>query len=588
MNKKKQTLKEIFEGAFIDHQKRDYKSAQNSCYKILSIDPNHFDSLFLLATISAVHSDFNKAKEFLYKSLEVQPKNTSALNNLATTYKELGMLNEAVDFYKKALDINPNHTNANYNLGLVFHSLGDLKQAKSYLKKTGEIQNNYALAFLGLGNVHVELKEFQEALSCYQRAIKINPKIVSAHNNLGLLYRDLQDLQSSIKCYQKAIELEPSYVNSHHNLGQAYRETGQFEKAIKSHKETIKYEPNNLTNYFYLSELEKNALDSNLKKKIEKILLDDKATTKNLAYGNYLLAKYEKKSKNYEKELNYLVKGHSNFYKTRQKKFDLYNKYCFDDVHQITNGAKLEPSNKKSEIDTKPIFIFGVPRCGSTLVERIIGSGNFFIPIGEETGVIGRFVVDKVKAKQSLNLGDVNSVRNELFSIYKERGLISKKYDYTFTDKSLDNFLYLELIRKIYPNAKIINCKRDVLSSIVSIFQNNLTELAWTHSLENIFKYFDNYFKIIKKYNDTGSNFIYELQLEKLINNPEEESKKLMKFCELPWDKKCLEFYKRKDLISKTASNIQVRKAIFKHSSNKYLPYKKYIDKYDKKYSWYI
>ena len=145
----------------------------------------------------------------------------------------------------------------------------------------------------------------------------------------------------------------------------------------------------------------------------------------------------------------------------------------------------------------------------------------------------------------------------------------------------------MELIVDIYPKAKIINCKRDTLSSIISIFQNNLTELAWTHNLENIFKYFDNYFNIIENYNQVYPNFIYDLEFENLVNNPLEESKKLMKFCELPWDKKCLEFYKRKDLISKTASNIQIREAIYKHSLNKYMPYKKFLDKYGKKYSWF-
>ena len=82
-------------------------------------------------------------------------------------------------------------------------------------------------------------------------------------------------------------------------------------------------------------------------------------------------------------------------------------------------------------------------------------------------------------------------------------------------------------------------------------------------------------------------HYLGDSQFEKLVNNPEEESKKLMKFCELPWDKKCLALYKRKDLISKTASNIQIRKAIYKHSLDKYLPYKKFLDKYGKKYSWF-
>ena len=121
----------------------------------------------------------------------------------------------------------------------------------------------------------------------------------------------------------------------------------------------------------------------------------------------------------------------------------------------------------------------------------------------------------------------------------------------------------------------------------MSILQNNLTELAWTHDLDNIFKYFNNYFNIIENYNNSNPNKIYNLEIEKLTNNPEEESKNLMKYCELPWDKKCLEFYKRKDLISKTASNLQIRKAIFKHSLDKYLPYKNLLSKYGDKYSWF-
>ncbi len=587
MNKKSQTLKETFAEALRNYKNKNFKNAELVCFKILNIDPNHLDSITLLATISALNRNFNKAKELMFKVLEIQPKNASALNNLGTAYKELGNLKEAINFYKKTLKIDPNHINANYNLGLVFHGLRELKTAKSYLQKTVAIENNYALAFFCLANVHVDLKEFKEALSCYQKAIEINPKIVSAHNNLGLLYRDLNDFQNAVNCYQKAIEIKPDHASAYHNLAEAYRELGEFDKSNKSRQMAIKYEPENLIHYYFLSDLKKNILDSHLKHKVEKILINDKPTPANLAYGNYLLARYERKTKNYEKEINFLIKGHHNFYIFNKKKFDLGIKYCFDDVHQIVKGGKIEKSNNKIDIEIKPIFIVGVPRSGSTLVERIIVSGKKIIPLGEETGVIGHFLPSKVLEKQSLNLGNVGDIRNELLNIYKEKGLISKKYNYTFTDKSLDNFFYLKLIKEIYPNAKIINCKRDVLSSIMSIFRNNLTTLAWTHNLNNIFKYFNNYFEIIENYNKIYPHTIYELEFEKLVSNPEEESKKLMKYCELPWDKKCLEFYKRKDLFSKTASNIQIREAIYKHSLDKYLPYKKFLDKYGKKYSWF-
>ena len=121
----------------------------------------------------------------------------------------------------------------------------------------------------------------------------------------------------------------------------------------------------------------------------------------------------------------------------------------------------------------------------------------------------------------------------------------------------------------------------------MSTLKNNLSLLSWPHNLENIFEYYNIYYQVIKKFEKTLPNFIYDLQYEKFVSNPENESKKLMKFCDLPWDKKCLEFYKRKDLFSKTASNIQIRKEIYKHSLNKYLPYKKLLNEYGKNYSWF-
>ena len=122
----------------------------------------------------------------------------------------------------------------------------------------------------------------------------------------------------------------------------------------------------------------------------------------------------------------------------------------------------------------------------------------------------------------------------------------------------------------------------------MSILKNNLPAIPWTHNIEDIFKYFDIYYNKISMFEKKYPGFVYNLDYEKLVSEPEIESKKLMSFCDLPWDKKCLEFYKRKDLISKTASNMQVRKGIYKDTQKKYLPYKIFLDKYGVKYSWYF
>ena len=581
------TIKETFVFALESYKKKDFQEAENTCNKILSIDSFHFDSLMLLSNIFAMKRNFMKAKELLTKANETKPNNLTVLNNLGTAAKEMGNLKEAINFYEKVIKINPNQTNALYNLGVAFHDLKKSKKAKLFFEQTVKTQPNYALAFINLANVNVELKEYENAISNYQKAISINPRLTAAHNNLGLVFRILNDYKNAISCYESAIKIQPNFGGAHHNLALALKELGNFDKAIKAHEMAIKYEPENLVNFFYLSELKSEILDSNLKNKIENIIKNKKSTKINVAYGNYLLSKYEKKNQNYEKELNYLTSGHKNFFDSKKEKFELGVKYCFEDVIKISEGIKLEKFKKETDNEVKPIFIVGVPRCGSTLVEKIIGSGVKPILIGEETTVLENFINKKILEKQSLNLGDCKTIRNELFDIYKQKGLISKKSNYQFTDKSLNNFFYLEFIKEVYPNAKIINCKRNVTSSIMSIFQNNITELSWVHDLNNIFKYFDNYFEIVESYNEVNPNSMYELIYENLVKNPVEESKKLMEFCKLPWDKKCLEFYKRKDLISKTASNVQVRKAIYKDAAEKYVPYKKYLSSYGKKYAWF-
>ena len=236
--------------------------------------------------------------------------------------------------------------------------------------------------------------------------------------------------------------------------------------------------------------------------------------------------------------------------------------------------------------DAKPIFILGTPRCGSTVVEKVIASGDKYIPIGEETTVISFFVSEIILAKQSFS-SNIENLKKKRNAKYKELGLLKKENDYIFTDKTLDNFFFLGLIKKIFPQAKVINCQRNPLASIMSILKNNLGDVAWAHNLEHIFSYFDLYYKKINFFKKSFPNFIYDLQFENFQNDPENESKKLMQFCNLSWNKKCLEFYKRKDIVSYTASHRQIRNPIYKDSIDKHQPYKGLLNRYGNKYNWF-
>ena len=555
MNNKNLTIKETFASAVQNHQKNFFKIAENLYKEILKINPNHFGSIFYLGTLLVQTQRFKLAKSLLYKATQINPNYAAAHNNLGATLKELGEYKNAINCCQKAIQINPNYADAHNNLGAALKELG----------------------------------EYQKAINCCQKAIEINPNLEGAYINLGLVFQDLGEMQQALNCYQKLIQIQPSHAGAHYNLGRIYVALGDIQKAINSYQEALKYEPENLFYYYHLSDLMNEILNSNLKNKINKIMKESNLTKKNLAYGNFLLSSYELKLKNYEKEFNYLLKGHHYYFESRSKQFKTQVKYWLNvlpNIKELVNLNKSSKNIKKNNNKINPIFIIGVPRCGSTLVEKVIISGAKYIPVGEETEILNFFVKQKIQQKQLLK-SDIENFQKKIIEKYKQKGLIQEISDYTFTDKSLDNFFYISLIKEIFPYAKVINCKRDALSCIMSILKNNLTGLAWTHNLEHIFRYLNIYYRMIENFKKIHPNFIYELQYEKFVKDPEIESKKLLKFCNLPWDKKCLQFFKRKDLISQTASNIQIRKAIYKDSIKKYLPYKQFLNKYGYKYSWF-
>ena len=492
----------------------------------------------------------------------------------------------AENLYKKILQINPNHFETIYHLGILLGQKKRFDLAKPLLKKAIQIQPENAMIHNNLGNMQGELGEYSKAIISYEKAIQIQPNYLDAHYNFGLVLQKLGKYQKAISSYEKAIEIQPNYAMAYNNLGILFQDLGEYQKAINFYKIAVKNEPENLFYLYLLCRLDHKILDYNLKKKICKIIEKNSCQKKNIAYGNFLLSRFELKEKKYKNEFSHLVRGHQLYFDSAKKKFKNNLKFWFN---ILPKNIKLINFNKNIKIDPseiKPIFIIGVPRSGSTLIEKIIASGIQTIPIGEETGVINTEIENLINRRQLLNL-DIKEFKKKILEKYKLKKLVKKKSKYVFTDKSLENFFYIEIIKKIFPLAKIINCRRDPLSSIMSTLKNNLLFLSWPHNLESIFKYYDIYYQIIKNFEKSFPNFIYDLQYEKFVSNPENESKKLMKFCDLPWDKKCLEFYKRKDLISETTSNFQIRKAVYKDSIDKYSIYNKFLSKYGNKYSWF-
>jgi hypothetical protein len=368
--------------------------------------------------------------------------------------------------------------------------------------------------------------------------------------------------------------LNPKYVYAYYNLGNAYKESGQLAKAKASYENALKINPSNLEILFIKLELSKENINVILKKKIEEAIKNLSLSNRDLAFGNFILSRYERQKREYEKEFNYLIAAQSYLYKWGSKiKYDEGVNYWINRIPVNKELGILGKTKKNNEI--KPIFIVGVPRCGSTLIEKIIASGKVNVPIGEETQVISLAVEKVIQEDKSFSL-ELENLEEEIMIKYKEKGLLKDKN--IFTDKSLDNFFFIGLIKEIFPNSKIINCKRNSLDNCWSIYKNNFDAgLNFSFNLSDLGKFYNLYEDLINFWKSKYPEKIYDLEYENLINNQENETKKILDFCELEWDPNCLKHYNNNRLI-KTVSYVEARKPIYKTSIKLSDNYSEYLN----------
>jgi len=239
-----------------------------------------------------------------------------------------------------------------------------------------------------------------------------------------------------------------------------------------------------------------------------------------------------------------------------------------------------------------PIFIIGLPRSGSTLIESILTSSEENLVSFGECHVFNMSIIKQIAPKIYSEKFDnqkfefvVNykDLKNNILEKYSQFSEIKNK---KFIDKSLENIFNVEFIKNIYPGAKFIHTFRNPLDSVISIYQSMLPDLSWTHTIGDIIIYMDNYYKVLKYFKSKYPDVIMDINLEEFTENSENLTKKIFNFCELTWNKNILNFYMRKNLYSKTLSFNQIRSKVLKYNNKKYQPYFSLINKYKDKYEW--
>ena len=447
------------------------------------------------------------------------------------------------------------------------------------------------------GQKLVKQKEYGKALDIFLslQKKKIKNKIVYFY--LGLIYSELNDFHKSISNYNKYLENDPNSKSALFNLAIAKQSIGEISTAKDIYLKLINLDRNKIRPYFALLMLNIDFLTNEHLKCVIEIQKNSEINLYEKSLIDFILARKEQKNKNYKKEIEHLknfnVSSFNSNYAYNQTSQFYYNNI----INNFYNKIQFTNNNKhlKKTKDFTPIFIIGLPRSGSTLIESIITSDDKKVQTCSESHIINMSLLEQIGPKIYTKNFDIKKFIFEIDRVEFEQSVLQKYEKFNiivsavnslFVDKSLENFFNIDIILKIFPNARFLHTFRNPVDSVISIYQSMLPELSWTHKIEDILNYVDNYKQIMNYFKMKYPEKIMDIDLEKFTNESEVDGKKIYEFCGLKWDNKYLEFYKRENLYSKTISFNQIRKKISKYDTKKYKPYIFLLDQYKKDYLW--
>ena len=550
------------------------------------------ESIHLLKTFIDKFSDLGALKH-LSNLLVKQDKSDEAddlIKNFFEDNEDYGLLYKGVrhlhasryrkaeDAFKKVLIEDGNNIDALRFMGILAFKSGNHDIAEAMLTKALKLDPTYSLAWANLAQVFSVTGQLDKAKKSFKNILNMTPKNGLIWAEYGTVLTKLANYKEGRDAYLKALEFKPDSPRVHLSLGHVYKTMGEIDNSIDSYKNTILQ--NNLSGeaYWSLANLKTYSFSKNEIKDMEETLKGDMSDIERSQMYFALGKAYEVK-KDFDKSFK-------NYYEGNKVKKALI-KYSSDDTTDNTkrildffNQENIQKLAKSSTKDRDPIFVLGMPRSGSTLVDQIISSHSKVDGTQELPNIIK--IAAELNSNNQNNYPEVlkeldDSKLSNLGKVYISETAWARDTAPFFIDKMPNNFIHIGLIKTILPNAKIIDTRRDPMDTCFSCFKQFFARgQLFTYSLEDLGNYYTDYIRAMNHWHNVYGKDIYTVHYDNVINETEETIRELIDYCELPFEKECLEFYNSSRPV-KTPSAEQVRQPIYKSGLNYWKNYEKHL-----------
>ena len=499
-----------------------------------------------------------------------------------------GRILEAEDLARKLIDSNPSVVFLYNLMGLILVEQKDIDQALKYYEKGIKIDSSFAEIYNNMGVLFFRYRYTGNAKKIeelYKKSISLNNNMSEVHSNLGNLYNAQNKHEEAIRSYKKAFEINPKFSFALLNLASLYLSLGKINEAKEKLKEAIRISPNIIEAHRVLSRIISYTDDHEHLTELKKLYNDlDKGSSKNRMLLAFSLGKAFWDTKDFDKSFKYYNEANNicrkdiSFIPEKEKK-------TFEEIKDSFTKKIFDKYNNAGCLDFEPIFIVGMPRSGTTLIEQIISSHPKVFGAGE-VEFIPRLITKNFEDKNLLlffnkiikfDKNNLKKIGEEYVRLMKDLSGSSERT----TDKLPTNFMSVGFIKLILPKSKIVHCYRSPEDNCTSIFKHHFTsgKVNFAYDINDIVQYYNLYKDIMRYWNNLLPDQIHNIKYEDLINNTETEIRNLLKNCNLEWNMQCLEFYNNKRAIN-TASDIQARNKIYNSSIDSWKKYEKHLKKY--------
>lgn len=555
------------------------------------------------------------AIESFREALRIKPDFAEAHNELGVALQSKGQPNAALEHYQKAIALNPAYPEAHYNAGVVLRALNRPEEAITSFLQAVRLRPYHAEAHSQLGALFASLKRQDEAIDHYRRAIEIKPDNVEVLNDLAcaLLNRiaSLEDFAEAEKCYRQALQYRDDLPAIYMNLSVLLRDTGRHDEAMVYLRRAQELSPRNAdvlasmaltheykgefeTGYALIKPFIENGTDNgnvalayaklarHLNQRAEAVALLERVKEPGiLARGIHFNAgKLYDEMKEYDKAFAHFQQAHALGTSSHDVK---QNELRFDRLISVFSRENLERWPRASNRSRLPVFIVGMPRSGTSLVEQIVASHPDVYGAGELAEVHHMtFTLPDIVGKGVPYPQCVAELQQDRLDEMAQRHLDRlREFSPTasrVTDKMPHNFLSLGLLDMLFPETRIIHCMRDPIDTCLSIYflPFNANSHAYAENMAHLGDYYRQYLRLMAHWRSVLRVPMLDVQYEDLVANQEEVSRKMVEFCGLEWDECCLRFYEAKRTVA-THSYDQVRRPLYKKSVARWKKYEQHL-----------